>query len=340
MFIAVARPVFGLPGGGCVGLVVVVVVVEAQEPPLEAVIPWSHCAFQMGIDGVHPLDGSGIRAGGCGIETCIGVVPDERSHALTRDGIATDAVAPSAILGSVLPGAVHTPLAFSVVVIDRERVVGPVMGHTGGGINLWPFVSIAAHPLATEADAIAIFQAPGVEPGYTALHQGAVPVFPTVSRIAVDAMLNAHPCRRVGVGECRPELDDATERRRAVKHTACTLHDLYLFEVFQWKESPSGPSGIAAEHGQTIEQHSHPRTRSETVAAAAPDLGLAVHDGDPRGTGQALVGARGRPLIDQFRRQDIDGHAHLAEVLFEATGRNDGRSDPRHVGFEHDVQGP
>ena len=339
-FATVLGPGFPLPGARRIGLSIVVVIDQPQEAPLHPVVPRTDGMLEVRIDGDHPLGGAGVRTR-CGrVETGVGIEPDERADALAADGIGPQAISPAPVFRGMLPCAVDAPLPFRVVMVHGEGVVGAVMGLTSGGVDLGPFVPVAAQPLSPEADAVAVVEPAGVQPRGAALHEGAVPVLPAIARIAVHAVLDRDAGEGFRVGEGGAELDDATQCRGAIQHAAGALDHFDLFKVFEGEESPCGPAGIATEDGQTVEEDGDPGTGAEAVSTAAPDLGLAVDDGHARGAGQALVCAGRRALVDEFRGKDVDGHADLTEVLFIASSRDDGGPDAGHVGLEGNVKGP
>ena len=200
----------------------------------------------------------------------------------------------------MLPCAIDAPLTLGVIVIDCEGVVRPVVWLTGGGIDLWPLVPVAAQPLAAEGDAVTVFQPSGVKPRCAALHEGAVPVLPAVAGIAENPVLYRDARERFGVREGGTELDDPAQGGGSVQNAAGPFDYLHLLQVLQRQEAPSGTARIPAEDRQSVEQHGHARTGAKAVSAAAADLGLAVDDGDTGGARKGLVRAGWGALIDQF----------------------------------------
>ena len=56
----------------------------------------------------------------------------------------------------MVPSSIDTPLSLRIVMVHGEWVVGAVVGETARGVDLRALVSIAAEPLSTKADAIAV----------------------------------------------------------------------------------------------------------------------------------------------------------------------------------------
>ena len=293
----------------------------------------------MGVDGDHALGRAGVGAGRGGVEARVGVEPEQGADAFAADGVGAESVAPPAVLGGVLPGAVHAPLALRIVMVHGEGVVRPVVGLAGGGIDLGPLVAVTAEPLSSEADAIPIGQSAGVQPGGAALHEGVVPVLPAVARVAVDAVLDGDAGEGFRVRVSGAELDDPAEGGGAVEYAAGAFDDLDLLEVLQREEAPGGPAGISAENRQSVQEDGDPGAGAEAVSAAAADLGFTVDDGHAGGAGQALVGAGGCALVDQLGGQYVDGDAYFAEVLLVPSRGDHGGADAGDVGFEADLEG-
>ena len=198
-------------------------------------------------------------------------------------------------------------------------------------------MAIAAEPLSSEGDAVSIGQPAGMQPGGAALHQGAVPIFAFISRIAEHAVLNGHARHGFGIGKSCAELDDTAQSGGTVENAARSFDDLYLFEVLEGQKTPCRASCISAQDGQAVQEDSDTGARSKTVSASAADLRLAVHNGDARRAGQTLVRTGGCTLVHEFRRKDVNGHAYFSKVLFVTPCRNDRGADAGHIGLECNV---